>query len=206
MIIPQVPVTVKYEQVLRYLGRINQPISGELSQIIRKMIINGTALLHPTAVVTEITPNEQSWPAKLLKCCTEASVIAVTVGETIDQEISRLSQAGETTAAVILDAVATTAVEEGADWVVRVLTEQHRGHGLLPTPRFGPGYGVMPMECLPGLYQRVGAAKIGITYSECWQMTPIKSLLFIVGWGTHKYDLQQKCRWCSKKDCQFRSI
>ncbi|WP_003543378.1 Vitamin B12 dependent methionine synthase activation region [Desulfotomaculum nigrificans] len=207
MLLPQVPVSLKYEQVLRYLGHGNQSFSGKPDRFITETITRGRALLHPAAVVADMYPHEQEvWPQRLLKCCLKASVVAVTVGETIEQETNRLFQIGETAAAVILDAVATAGVEAAADWVVHILAQQNRGRGLFATPRYGPGYGGLAMEYLPTLYELAGAQQIGITFNQFYQMTPVKTLLFVVGWSINKYDHRSNCDWCSKKDCQFRKI
>ena len=55
---------------------------------------------------------------------TKVAIIAVTIGETVEEEISRRFKDGEYTLAVLMDAAATTAVEHVADGIEQAIDQK----------------------------------------------------------------------------------
>lgn len=212
MRLPQIPVTIEYRQVTRYLGQRGneQEFNSDLKPLIHKMINLGKSLMHPTATYANIQLGGEQLDLaglkKTLKCYTGVSLVAVTVGETIEKEVEQLFQQGQSTQAVILDAVGTVAVEEAANWVLKLLSRQQRVKGLFPGPRIGPGYQGFNMKELPSFLFLAGAEQINIQCNKFYQMTPVKSLVFMVGWSSHKNKLKDKCTLCNKVDCQYRIV
>lgn len=202
MLLSQIPVEIEYRQVLRYLGEPGTqefPLK-ELEKRIREIISLGRALIHPTAAFSTMTAAN----FKELNGCTGVSVIAVTAGKILDEQVEKYSRAGETTSAVVLDAVGTVAVEQAAKWVVNLTARQQGLRGLYPTPRYAPGCGGFELHHLPELLSLAHGSRVGITYNDYYQMTPIKSLVFMIGWSTVKYELEARCNFCRKSNCQYR--
>ncbi|WP_198006896.1 Vitamin B12 dependent methionine synthase activation subunit [Desulforamulus reducens] len=211
-------MTISKDKVFLYLGINDQgKVNSEMLEQIQQVIQAGRVLLSPTGILNQVPLrfHEKSifishdiklrMKNSFLKNCTTASVVAVTVGETIDKEVAKLFEKGEATSGIILDAVGTVAVEEAADQVVRMLSQQMRLKGLFATPRLGPGYQGMPIECLPEVLYLAGGGKIKITTNEYYQMIPAKSLCFILGWSSQPSKYHKKCDFCHKTDCQYRS-
>lgn len=207
MLWPYIPLTIEYMQVLRYLGVLEKAkVDERLSKIIQQCITQGKLLVKPAAVFSRVSVKELPVPENLLKNCLFTSVVAVTVGENIERETSRLFQQGETTQGVIMDAVATVAVEEVASRVLTILSSQQRIEGLFPTPMFAPGNENLAIDYLPVLLRLAGGKQIGIGLNDYLQMTPVKSLCFLVGWTSTSCKPQNKCNLCNKKNCQFRRV
>lgn len=219
MQLQQIPVTIDYAQVLRYLGtRGNQPVDHEITKLIKDSVLIGKSLLSPAAVI-EHFPSQPAGEHLLLgdsfylpmvdpslNYCNYCSVVAVTVGETIDQRIEKLFAKGEATQSVILDAVGTVAVEEAANRIVSFLSHQQRVKGLYPSVRLAPGYRGFPLHYLPKLLSIAGGKETNISCNEHYQMKPVKSLCFIIGWGNQPCDNHAKCSLCDKIYCQFRVV
>lgn len=60
----------------------------------------------------------------------------VTIGETVEEEISRRFKDGEYTLAVLMDAAATTAVEHVADGIEQAIDQKFNMQGLVRRWRF----------------------------------------------------------------------
>ncbi|WP_143758760.1 Vitamin B12 dependent methionine synthase activation subunit [Desulforamulus ruminis] len=218
MLLSQIPVRVKYQQVLRMMG---QPAAEELSaqnlEKIKPLLNLGQSLLHAAAFFSMhhfwleeniLRVNERVFhlaaPSNELVHCRQISVIAVTAGEEISRQGERFMHAGEMTAAFILDAVGTVAVEEAANYTVNLIARQQRLQGLHPTPRFLPGCRGFSLQDLPALLSLAKGERLGITCNDHFQMTPVKSLVFLVGWSAIEYKLASKCAACPKRNCQYR--
>lgn len=207
MLWPYIPLTIEYKQVLRYLSILdNAKVDERLLKNIQQCITRSRLVLKPTAVFSHVSVEEIPVPDDLLKNCLSTSVVAVTVGENMEREISRLLQQGETTKGFIMDAVATVAVEEAANRVLAILSSQQRIQGLFPTPMLAPGNQNLAIEFLPILLRLAGGEQIGIVINDYLQMTPVKSLCFFVGWTSSSCKPQNKCNLCNKGNCQFRRV
>lgn len=217
MLLPHIPLILKEAAVLRYLG-IADPTSVPAAVLgqVKQCLGRSKLLLEPRAVFrgVPLAPAAQGFllggslrglQEKTLQGCAEASVVTVTVGKTIEAEAALLYQRGESSQAVMLDAVGTAAVEEVSRYVMKLLASQYRLRGLHPTRRFAPGCQAFAIEWLPALWELAGGEQIGVTLNDHLQMTPSKSLCFMVGWSPQPSDNRSKCTHCNQINCQFRS-
>ncbi|MEG6523551.1 Vitamin B12 dependent methionine synthase activation subunit [Desulfotomaculum sp. 1211_IL3151] len=217
MLLPQIALKIPPAKVLRYLGIKNSTDHWpELLRQIEAVIQAGKVLATPTAAITQVPfcleqqgvvigsmPDLVLGDAALRKI-SAVSVVAVTVGEAIEQEVTRLFNKGETTKGVIMDAVGTVAVEELSEQVIGLAARQMGVRGLYATAKLGPGYQDMPLEYLPAVLQLAEAWQINITCNEFCQMKPSKSLCFFIGWVPEPPKIREKCDLCQKADCLYR--
>lgn len=217
MLLPQIPLNIPPAKVLRYLGLKNSAnLSPDLLRQIADVIHAGKVLAAPTAVINQVPfGQEQQWVTlghkrnlvirdAALRKINAMSVVAVTVGEAIEQEVTRLFKHGETTKGVILDAVGTVAVEELSEQVIGLAASQMRLKGLFATAKLGPGYQGIPLEYLPTMLQLADAWQINIACNEFYQMKPAKSLCFVIGWTPEPPKIHKKCDLCQKANCLYR--
>ncbi|CCO06945.1 Vitamin B12 dependent methionine synthase,activation region [Desulforamulus hydrothermalis] len=218
MLLPHIPLDLQPQQVAACLGVGNkQPVEPRWLARVQEMINLGKCLMQPAAVAAhmQLAPDGATlyrreasfnlpWPGSYLENCSTASVVTVTVGETIEKEVTGLFSQGLAADAVLLDAVGTAAVEEAARRVVRLLAGRQRSKGLFPAPRLGPGYRGLPMDCLPLFLQMSGAEQIAVACNEYYQMQPAKSLCFMVGWCPRPTQKQVKCQSCQMTNCRMR--
>lgn len=149
-----------------------------------------------------------------LSGCEKVILLAATVGEDIEETVSKRFAKGEYTASVLLDAAATTAVEQIADSMEKAIKPKAAAKGYGMRWRFSPGYGDWPIEQQPELIRLSHASKIGIRLSSSMMLIPRKSITAII--GLYKEDKSQPkagnmphakgCAACSKTDCPARKL
>jgi hypothetical protein len=121
--------------------------------------------------------------ALIMKNCVSATVLACTIGSALTGEIVRLTEEGEISRAVILDAAASESVEAFAQYINSVLAREKVLRNLKPVMRFSPGYGDLKTDIQPEILKLLGAEKIGLTCSpENFILKPEKSITAIIGW------------------------
>ncbi len=135
-------------------------------------------------------------------------IMAVTIGEAVEEEISRRFKDGEYTLALLMDAAATTAVEQVADSIEKAVDQKIRMMGLVRRWRFSPGYGDWPIECQPEMLRLSKAAEIGLGVTSSLMLNPRKSVTAIIGLvpkTEEKPPEKQSCKFCPNPQCNFRT-
>ncbi|MFR7755540.1 MAG: hypothetical protein ACLU0T_07510, partial [Bacteroidales bacterium] len=113
--------------------------------------------------------------------CALACLLAVTLGMQTERELARL-QATNPLDALLFDACASSMAEEAAQAASRRIAELARVVSLVPTKRFSPGFGDLPLELQDAFLQTIDAGKsLGIHAGSSHLMTPMKSVTAIVG-------------------------
>ena len=137
----------------------------------------------------------------LMQGCSEAVVCAVTVGLGVDSLIAR-TQVSDMARAVIMDACASTAVENICNNFEQDLREALKSEGLYLTDRFSPGYGDLPLEVQKDIASFLNTQRrIGLIVSENYMMTPVKSVTFAAGISGREVRLRNsKCEFCSRRE------
>lgn len=145
---------------------------------------------------------------KHLNGCEKVICMAVTVGAEIEHEINKKFERGEYLASVLLDAAATTAVEQAADLMEKNFAAKFSKDGYKLRWRFSPGYGDWDLTAQENLFKISGAEQIGISLSSALMLEPRKSVTAII--GLEKISAQIKtphkknCVACDKLDCPMR--
>lgn len=186
------PLAIDKSEALRYLrSREDASLLDDLTVAADKVL----ALAAPAAAAVVLPlcrqKNDQlvcsglSLPgtaiARHLEGCNQCMLLAVTLGFTVDRHISILGQANPYQA-LLLDACATTAIEDLADHATergraQLLSEPH-----VVTFRFSPGYGDLPLSLQPKLLELLDARRLlGLTVGSSLLLSPIKSVTAIIG-------------------------
>ena len=146
-----------------------------------------------------------------LKGCDKVICMAVTVGEDIENEVTRKFQNGEYIYSILLDAAATAAVEQAADAMERAIEQNPLTRGYSMRWRFSPGYGDWPLDQQTEVFRLSKAETIGIKLSSSLMMIPRKSVTAIIGLTnnkneSHKIEKKNHCENCSSINCPNRQI
>lgn len=186
------PLAIDRSEALRYLrSREDTTLSDDLTAAADKIL----ALAAPAAAAVVLPlcrlEDEQlicgglALPgraiARHLKDCNRCMLLAVTLGFAVDRHISIAGQSNPYQA-LLLDACATTAIEDLADHAAErgrelLLTEPHA-----VTFRFSPGYGDLPLALQPKLLELLDARRLlGLTAGSSLLLSPIKSVTAIIG-------------------------
>ena len=111
------------------------------------------------------------------------------------------------TKSIIIDACATTAIEEFCDILQSNIEDELRKEGKYITNRYSPGYGDLPIDINEDIINLLNTSnKIGLTITKDKIMIPRKSVVAIIGISEHKSTYKQKsCLECSNYNtCKYK--
>ena len=133
--------------------------------------------------------------------------LAATIGEAVEDAVTRHFDEGSYAYSVLLDAAATTAVEQTCDACEAMLRPQFAKEGFAMRWRFSPGYGDWDIHAQRSLLRLTRADAIGISLTESFMLCPRKSVTAVIGLvrgGSDGKELPRGCAVCSKLDCPSR--
>ncbi len=144
---------------------------------------------------------------KHLSKCERVLCMAVTVGEAIEREVTTKFGGKQYVPAMLLDAAATSAVEQAADQMEDVLRREVEHEGFSMRSRYSPGYGDWGLDQQRELFRLSGASEIGMRLSTALMLMPRKSVTAIIGLtrGTVEKSSEYDCSTCDKTDCPMRA-
>ena len=143
---------------------------------------------------------------KLLDSCRQCIVLSTTLGIDIEKQI-KINSYSNLTKSIIIDACATTAIEEFCDILQRNIEEKLRKEGKYITNRYSPGYGDLPIHINEDIINLLNTSKkIGLTITKDKIMIPRKSVIAIIGITENKKTYKQKsCLECSNYNtCKYK--
>lgn len=132
--------------------------------------------------------------------------MAVTLGQGIDRLLAK-SSVSNMADAVIMDACASTAVENVADNFERDLRKELEAEHLYLTDRFSPGYGDLPLAVQKQFCTALDTERrIGLSVSSSMLMIPGKSVTAVLGISESPKLLRKRgCESCSLfRSCIYR--
>ena len=143
--------------------------------------------------------------------CEKVILLAATVGEDIEDDVTNRFNNGEYSMAVLLDAAATAAVEQVADGLEKALAPKMAAQGFGMKWRFSPGYSDWPLEQQPELIRLSHAQSIGVGLSSSMMLMPRKSITAIIGLYRKQENNAMNhspngCAACSQQNCPSRKI
>lgn len=209
------------DEVLRYLGHNGQKLDDNMIKLIdecRKEIVN---IISPRFVYRYMNVKSEEDGVLVegtslvlkgddirnhLKNSNECALLAVTLGNEIERK-TRQYERINLTKGIILDACATTAVEEVCDMVENEIREYAQKKDMGITFRYSPGYGDLPLD-IQGSFLNVLEAqkKIGLTASQNNLLIPRKSVTAIIGIIDKNIKIKKRsCIECNNyENCSFR--
>ena len=202
-------------EILLYLGYRGQEIPVQLKEQIERCQEEVMAAAQPRLIWRRIPIDSPLFSAlrlegediqSLLLGCHEAVVMAVTLGQGIDRLLARNSVSNMADA-VIMDACASTAIENVADHFEEDLRAEVEAEGLYLTDRFSPGYGDLPISTQKQLCAALDTErKIGLSLSASMLMIPGKSVTAILGISNTRKVLRKRgFESCSLfRNCMYR--
>ena len=144
--------------------------------------------------------------AGLLADCEYALLFAATLGGTVD-DIIRRRQISDISAALMLDACASAAIEDICDQLEQQLSIAIQAQGYHLTHRFSPGYADLPLDLQQPLCTVLDATRrIGLTVSPSDILIPRKSVTAIIGLSRRQQSpAADPCADCALGgDCPFQ--
>ena len=136
--------------------------------------------------------------------CDKAVLMGVTISSDIDRLI-RITQIKDMAKAVIMDSLASVAVEQACEKTEEVIKKEYSEYNQ--TWRFGVGYGDLPLDIERDFVKVINASKIiGLCTNASNMLIPTKSVTAIIGLSKGMIDPAKKgCQTCNMRDrCRFR--
>lgn len=139
--------------------------------------------------------------AKLLGDAAGVTLVAGTLGESMETLTRRLFAEEEYALATIVDAAGSALVHGLGLWAQAQLTPPP---DMTLTPLYGPGYGDWEITDQLALTVAAGADAIGLTCTETCYLLPQKSLVGIIGWTARAGRAASGCALCTMPNCAYR--
>lgn len=216
MRIIKLPLNLSLEEVFPFLGlKGDRLLVPELMDLVQHYLRITKELAQPqglwgTFAVQDILPGRITLEASPLviegmkttpyfETSGKVSLLAVTLGNSIDQLLAELGQK-RAAHALILDGVASAAVENLAEQLDQHISREIRRQGYFPTARFSPGYGDWPLSWQVAFLESIGAEKINLGVTSHFLLQPVKSITAAIGWSRipveRNYKLPEKKKPC----------
>lgn len=140
-----------------------------------------------------------------MKGCREAVVLGATLGVGVDMLMKRYSLT-DMARVVVLQACAAAMLEEYLDECQEKIEQELSMEGKYLRPRFSPGYGDFTIEHQGMILKMLDCAKtIGLTMTDSYMLTPVKSVTAVIGISGDQEPCHRKgCEACEKIDCIYR--
>lgn len=138
--------------------------------------------------------------------CTEAVLLAVTLGPGADAQIRRAG-VGDVAAGAASDALASVLAEQAAEAAEARLRALAAAEGLYLTGRYSPGYGDWPIGVQPRIAALLDTPRrIGLCVTGTCLMLPRKSITAALGLSrTPVTGRRAGCAHCALRDkCEYR--
>ncbi len=227
-IITDIRLNIDEDEVLRYQGLTNdnqKRVPVEIVQITREEIKQGLHLFEPKGILDSVRIKQISVSKKKIYlkngCSLQFSnsminlfegidsliVGVVTIGSSLENQVSRFFTAGEYPRAIALDAVGTVAVRFFRDQLTSLACQESREQGMQTTTCFSPGSVDWNISQQKNIFQMIPVEKIGVSLTESYMMVPQKSLSWIIGVGRNirlSSKNKHSCQICQAINCQFR--
>lgn len=214
---------IEEEEVYRYLGyKGNTPEETTLNDIEEvKAILQNTKSYKMEYKIFDITQTETGVQlegtalvltgnniTKMLSESKRCILMAVTLGQEVEN-ISRTMQIKDLSKGVILDACASSMVEDLCNQLEAHIKVDIDKEGKYLTDRFSPGYGDLPITIQPMICTVLNTGKtMGLNVTSSGIMIPRKSITAIIGIADTPQAMRIKgCAYCSLiKECEYRKL
>ena len=137
-------------------------------------------------------------------------ILSASVGDAIEEHVTRYFSDGRYAYSVLLDAAATAAVEQVADAMEKAIEPKVAKEGYTMRWRFSPGYGDWPLDQQPEMVRLAQSEKIGVHLSDASMLVPRKSITAIIGLVAQQEKKEvhtpNGCAACDKVDCPSRKV
>lgn len=212
---------VNRNEVLRYMGYKGQELSEEFKDRIdfcRELILKESDFRYVSEVHYIEHLEDSVWIKdsnlylkgadikKHLFGCSKVLLMAATLGNKVEK-IIKLKEFNNLEEAIILDAAATTLIEEFCDFIEEEFLKEIKGENKSITFRYSPGYGDLPIETQRDFLRVLNCErKIGLLVNGSNILTPRKSVTAIIGVYDEKREIKKRsCENCPNyKNCAYR--
>lgn len=196
-------------EAIRYLGGAGIELTDEMNALIDDCERELLSVIAPKyRCITVALPCEEIMRGedirRHLEGCDRAVMLCATLGAQADRLI-RVAQVSDMARAVVLDSLASVAIEQVCRMIDEMIAAENPGEYL--TFRFSPGYGDYPIELQKTFLTMLDAPRrIGLSMNESCLLIPAKSVTAVAGLSKEPIPKRKRgCAVCSLKNtCRYR--
>ena len=197
-------------EALRYMGAKALNPDKMTSDIMDEVENELLKVCRPAYTFTEIPKDSSALGGNDIKKVVAESekvlLIAATLGIYVEK-LLRKTQITDMAKAVVVDSMASVAIEQFMDKIEDELKERYKG--LYFTNRFSPGYGDYPLEKQREVVKILNTEKkLGLSLTDSLLLNPTKSVTAVIGLNKNevkgKINCTSKCMKCGNKNCPYR--
>ena len=170
--------------------------AARVARRIQELRERARSLVHPRGATLYLSPERAPEVGLEVRGAAGLVVGLVTIGEELEAEARKLMEQGDTTAALVLDAIGSAAVEEAVDGFAGALCAGYA--------RLVPGCGGWPLSAQRALFARLPAVELGVELSEALMMKPRKSVSFASWLVPGNSYVSNPCEACDLEGCLHR--
>ena len=197
-------------EALRYMGAKALNPDKMTSDIMDEVESELLKVCRPAYTFTEIPKDSPALGGNDIKEVVSESEKVLIIAETLGiyvEKLLRKTQITDMAKAVVVDAMASVAIEQFMDKIEDELKERYKG--LYFTNRFSPGYGDYPLEKQREVVKILNTEKkLGLSLSDSLLLNPTKSVTAVIGLNKNevkgKINCTSKCMKCGNKNCPYR--
>jgi hypothetical protein len=156
---------------------------------------------------TDGTEVEGKFVAHLFNGAEEAVFILMTIGPSLERQVSQMFTEGDTVEAVVLDAVGSAAAMNLLTHVLRDIGEEMKDRGWHAGTCLSPGQAFWDVTGQETIFRVLSGDSIGVELLESSFLKPQKSQSAVVPMGPHLAvhgDGASSCRYCPATKCTLR--
>lgn len=202
-----VPYRLELREVWRLLGYLrgrSQP-SPRVQARIDEQLAASRGLVRPRAAWTACDPAEVEGSGPF-RGAERVAFMVCTIGAGLERRVAELAARGETSRALVLDAIGSASVEAVADVVNAAICREVGQSGVYTNRRISPGYRGWPLEGQRRVFELLPSHATGVRLKPTCFMEPRKSISAAVSIGRavahSKY--VSICGYCDLAGCAFR--
>jgi len=222
-------VDIQYETVIPGVDAIlaaqgiteRRSVDPRMLRLVDEAIVQYRSLVEPAGVVDEIPVSDfvriysgeglnsaQTVLDNIIPLAHTLTLFAVTVGDRVSREISRLFERNDFAAGAMLDAVASLSADLAAEVIERrcensSASTESTGHAV-GVMRFSPGYCGWHVSGQKKLFGALKPERIGIRLNDSYLMQPLKSVSgVVVAAPLEAFDIDDTFPFCA--DCRTHS-
>lgn len=141
---------------------------------------------------------------KLFADCSKCYILAVTLGQSVDRQIS-ITQKTDMLDALVLDACASVLADKICDDIEEEIVKGLKADEFL-TMRFSPGYGDVSLEVQQEIIDVLDATKrIGLSLTKTNMLVPTKSVTAFIGVANRSQNKKRTCSTCNlAQSCVYK--
>ncbi len=205
-IIKDFSIDVDKQEILRLLGHISKHgnIKKRSKELVEEMISFSCDLIKPEGIF--VIRESRELPEECFFNAEKVAFCICTIGKFLEKQVERLTNQGELTRAVILDAIGSVAAESAAEHLNQVIADEAKKKKLYCSNRFSPGYGSWELEAQRFIFDLLPAEKIGVRLNRSFMMIPRKSVSFTINLSRNPFRDKGStpCEICGLKKCRFK--